>query len=363
MKPRLSSVAHLGIALCQAVDVMTTPRDPSDAAAVETARKVGFLATPHAYPGDVRQVDVHETHMSWVFLTERRVFKMKKPVRYPFLDYGTLDRREAMCRAEVHWNRRLAPWVYRGVVPLVLDPAGELELGGRGAVVEWLVEMERLPADRLLDRALMAGAVEAVELERALGHLVAFYRASRPVPLAPETYLTGLRREIAQTQADLEAAGVRVTAVRQPAAALRHLLDDRGVALEERVAAGRLRDGHGDLRPEHVFLGEPAAIIDCIEFDPRLRLLDTVDEIAFLAMETARLGQEGWGTFCLEAYCRLADDPVPEEIVLFHMCRRALLRAKLAIWHLRDGRTADVAKWRGRTEDYLELANAYGRRL
>lgn len=112
--------------------------------AVSTAEKVAFLRTPAAYPTHPRRVDVIETHMSWVFLAGDRVYKLKKPVHYPFLDFRTLASREFHCREEVRLNRRLAPHVYLGVVPLTQDHGGALALGGGGEVVDWLVEMRRL---------------------------------------------------------------------------------------------------------------------------------------------------------------------------------------------------------------------------
>ncbi|MBI3915832.1 MAG: hypothetical protein HY322_02345 [Betaproteobacteria bacterium] len=133
--------------------------------------KVAFLRRPEAYAPAPHRVDVVETHMSWVFLADALVYKLKKPVRYEFLDFSTLEARRLNCQREVELNRRLAPDVYRGTVPLTLRSDGSLRLGGPGTTIEWLVEMRRLPADRMLDAAIRSHSVEPADV-RALDSIV-----------------------------------------------------------------------------------------------------------------------------------------------------------------------------------------------
>ena len=135
---------------------------------VAIGEKVAFLQRPHAYPDNPEQVEVIETYMSWVFLSGRLVYKLKKPVRLEFLDCSTVKARRRNCEREVQVNRRLAGDVYRRVVPLTLQSGGALRLEGGGIIVDWLVEMRRLPADRMLDAAIRDNTVSA-ELEAAFG--------------------------------------------------------------------------------------------------------------------------------------------------------------------------------------------------
>jgi aminoglycoside phosphotransferase family enzyme len=149
------------------------------------AAKVEFLSRPSAYPEPIGEVSRRETHMSWVFLAGDKVFKLKKPVRFAYLDFSTLARREAMCRAELRLNRRLAPDVYLDVVPLVLSAQG-LSIGGPGEVVDWLVVMRRLEEHWALDRAIEEGRVKSSQLDRLVTTLGKFYRhAARGITTSP----------------------------------------------------------------------------------------------------------------------------------------------------------------------------------
>jgi uncharacterized protein len=134
--------------------------------------KVHFLSDPAAYGLAGVTVEVIETHMSWVFLAGEHAYKMKKPVRYPFLDFSTLSAREANCKAELALNGRLASGVYLRVAALTMESAGALALDGEGVVVEWVVVMRRLPKQRMLDGLLSAGAIKATDVDRLADVLV-----------------------------------------------------------------------------------------------------------------------------------------------------------------------------------------------
>lgn len=344
------------------------PRAGRASADIPLADKLAFLARPEAYGAPDGAVTAIETHMSWVFLTATHAYKLKKPVRYPFLDYSTLARRRHMCAEEVRLNRRLAPQVYLGVLALVRHGDGRLQLrpaaaDGEGTVVEWMVHMVRLPADRLLDAAIRAGTAGRSAAERTAAYLAAFYRDAPPERLQPDRYLARLAASIDNDRRQLVAWQARETHVQPVADALIAATGQHADLFAGRVADGRIVEGHGDLRPEHVFLGEPPAIIDCLEFSRELRLNDPLDELAFLRMECAVLGAEHWGALFLDAYARATGDPVPEEIVAFHMAARALLRARLALGHLHDGAPAEPAKWLDKTDRYLDLANRCAARL
>ena len=124
----------------------------------------------------------------------------------------------------------------------------------------------------------------------------------------------------------------------------------------ERVRAGRVVEGHGDLRPEHVWLGEPPAIIDCLEFSAELRTLDTADELAFLALECERLGAPQLGRALLDAFAEFTGDVPAPALVDFYQAFRACVRANIAIRHLREARYRDDPKWPRRAREYLALA-------
>jgi aminoglycoside phosphotransferase family enzyme len=332
--------------------------------AVSTAEKVAFLGSPEAYSYRPLRVDVTETHMSWVFIAGGRVYKLKKPVRYPFLDFRTLAAREANCREEVRLNRRLAPDVYFGVVPLTKKRVNGLALDGRGEVVDWLVEMRRLPQGLMLDRAILEHTVERdcgdLRIDAVADLLIAFYRACPPADISPLSYVQQFAREQAITEAVLRDPRFSLDKGRVDYAldrVRRGLEEDAGI-LQDRVKHGRVVEGHGDLRPEHVCLSDPPVIIDCLEFSRALRLVDPFDELTFLALECARL-DAAWIGERLIARCAdaLVDAPSPR-LLEFYWTYRACLRARQALAHLLEPDPREPWKWVPLANRYLALAQA-----
>lgn len=329
------------------------------------AEKVEFLSRPEAYGGAAGRVETVETHMSWVFLTEKFAHKLKKPVRYDYLDFRSLEARRYSCREEVRLNRRLAPDVYIGTVPLIADASGNLHLGGEGEPVDWLVRMHRLPAARMLDRAIEAGSVQEGDLHAVARRLADFYGGAVAVAMPPDEYRGRLAAAILQNRETLEDPEFALPAatIATVYEALGKMLVREGKIFEKRLHGGCVVEGHGDLRPEHVCLGPKPAVIDCLEFNRDFRILDRVDELAYLAMECERLGSAGAGAEILETCCRLIGDEPSAELIHFYKAHRAFLRARLAILHLRDKEVRDREKWRPRTLEYLVLAEAHALRL
>jgi len=330
-----------------------------------TDAKVAFLRQPASYPDASPSVDVVETHMSWVFLTDRFVYKLKKPVRLPFLDFSTIERRKHFCEEEVRLNRRLAPGVYLGTVPMTREAGGALSLGGSGPAIDWLVKMRRLSSDRMLDRAIRQGTVTDREVEPLGRKLAEFYRAAAPIKITPSEYRTRLERSVTDNLAALrEAAGILpqqdVERVHQAQLGLLHRAPS---PIEARAAEGRIVEAHGDLRPEHVFLGPDPQIIDCLEFNFEFRCLDPVDELAFLAMECEMLGAPLIGAAVLESYRSATGDCPPQPVINFYKSYRACLRSKLAFWHLRDPSVREPARWPKQALEYFKLAALYAGRL
>jgi uncharacterized protein len=325
--------------------------------------KVAFLRRPESYSESPGTVEALETHLAWVFLTDHFAYKLKKPVHYPYVDFRTLAARRRDAEEEVRLNRRLAAGVYLGVVALTLDREGRLALEAEGVPVEWLVKMRRLPRARMLDFAIASRSVDEGALDGVVGLLAAFYGTARSVVLAPGAYRRRFEQEIeANARATAEARyGLPSAVITATAAAQRRFLLRRADLLEARAAAGRIVEGHGDLRPEHVCLGPPPVIIDCVEFSREFRLLDPADELAYLGMECERLGAETIGPRLLARYGILTGDQPPAALIDFYKSFRALLRAKLAAWHLDDRTVPYPSQWFNRARAYLALAERYAR--
>ncbi|KVD88308.1 hypothetical protein WI90_21140 [Burkholderia ubonensis] len=329
--------------------------------AIELSEKVAQLREPAAWPDGTRTVKAIETHMSWVFLTDRHAWKLKKPVRAPQLDFRSLAARNRFCHEEVRLNRRLAAGVYLDAVPLAADPDGRVRPEGAGEIVDWLVKMKRLPAERMLDRALLNRAATREDARRIAARLSAFYRSLAPARTGASSYRDGLRGTIDCNERALckPTFGQPADVVRAICALQRTLLDGEASSFDARVRQGCVVEGHGDLRPEHVCIDPPISIIDCLEFSVRLRTQDSADELGFLALECERLGAPDFARALLDEYRAASGDDADDALVHFYQSCRAMTRARLAVWHLREKVFRATPAWRDRARAYIALAQRH----
>jgi aminoglycoside phosphotransferase family enzyme/predicted kinase len=315
------------------------------------------LADPTFYPHRPAPVEVVETHGSWVFLAGPLAYKVRKPVRLPFLDYSTLERREDCARREIRLNRRLAPDLYLGLRPIVSGPDGTLVLGPSDAedAVEWAVEMRRFDERRTMASRLERGTLSAHDDERVGRRLADFHGGARHVAGTLSANLERERRAAEQSLDELVA--LLPAGDPRPAAGRRFLhwgLHARRAQLEARAAHGLVRDGHGDLRAAHVLLEERVAIFDCIEFDDDLRALDVGADLAFLLSDLEARGGRDHARAVVRAYRAAGGDPGDDALLALFGVTRAWVRAKIAL--LRGNApeadrllaTADHLRWRAR---------------
>jgi hypothetical protein len=310
-----------------------TEAAPSDAveARVPIEALIESLSRPGAIvPGEA--AEVVQTHISVVFLAGDRALKVKKPMRlWGLLDYGTVALRKHWCEEEVRLNRRLAPEVYRGVVPITRRDE-ELAVGGDGQVVEHAVEMTRIPRGVTLRERLEAGTLTAKTLAE-VGRRLAAFAAEHPLDgqeahnALPSAFAYVVRRNLRGSAGGVPATfpaavhdGLRARLVRRIAAA-------RGV-LRRRVAGGRAIDGHGDIRLEHVLLQEGRIeVIDCCEFSERLRHVDALSDAAFLSMDLAVRGRPDLAVAFERAWLEAARDPDGALLLPLYRAYRAQVRA------------------------------------
>src|SRR5579883_391081 len=321
------------------------------------AGKVAFLSEPKTYGSPAGGVVRRETHMSWVFLAGERVYKLKKPVRFAYLDFSTLARREAACRAEVKLNRRLAPDVYLEAVPLVWSPRG-FSIGGAGEAADWLVVMRRLGEDGTLEQKLLDGRARSEDLERLFCTLSRFYRHAGRVHIAPAQHIADWRRNLRENNRVLSGASLPIPPglARRIQSVQRRFIEERSGLLAARARENCIVDGHGDLRPEHIWLDHMIRIIDCLEFNAKLRAIDPLDEIAFLTVESDRLGAHWAGSYLQRRILAKWGDHNGRELFCFYRCYRASLRARLAIAHLAEPNPRTPEKWLPLAKHYLQIA-------
>jgi aminoglycoside phosphotransferase family enzyme len=341
-----------------------TPKIPevSKVAATSLGEKLECLRRPETFPDDPERIEVIETHFAWLFLSRRFAYKLKKPLRSHGFDFTTLEGRRANCELEVALNRRLAEAVYIGVVPLGRR-GSVLALEADSGAVDWLVKMHRLPAEKALDQAAEHATLTERDLAALVEKLARFYGRTLRAPWDGPAYRRALTRALDRYAAELSAKDLQIDSdrVHRATSAVSTFIRGQAEALDARIASGRVVDAHGDLRPEHIFLAAEPQIIDCLEFAAELRLLDTAEEIAFLKLECERIGYAEIGAEIEARYRqRCADDASPS-LLSFYRAQRAIVRALLSAWHLRDGLTADAARhWRGQAHWYLDVAAAAG---
>lgn len=318
-------------------------------------RLVTTLMDASVYAHHVDRVELVETHISWVFLAGDRVYKVKKPVNFGFLDFTTLERRRHFCEEEVRLNRRLTHDVYLGVVDL---HGGACPFAGSGPIVEVAVAMRRLPHDRMLDVLVQNGAA-APELLDDIGRVIAAFHAQAATggEIDELGHLNVVRANWDENFAQTAALPPEVL----PDAwrdRLREWVDAfltrEAARFAARVAEGRSRDCHGDLQAQHVCCTDPIQIFDCIEFNHRFRFGDTAAEIAFLAMDLERLGWRDLALRFLNTYFEESGDYGAVALLDFYRAYRAFVRGKVHGFQVRARPESAAA-----AQDFFTLALGY----
>lgn len=299
------------------------------------------LARPGVLPGSrSNPVEIVQTHISAVFLVGESVYKLKKPVDFGFLDFSTPQKRAFFCREELRLNRRLAPDIYIGLAPLWIRPGGILEVGDPSEnpppADELLVVMARMPADRMMDRLLGQGAVEPVHMER-LARLISAFHARAEA--GPEITRFGTREAAGalalenfdQTTGFIGEFFDPVLHAKMRARTA-GFLETRERLWKGRLAAGRVRDVHGDLHSPNICIledGRPL-VYDCIEFSPGYRCSDVASDVAFLAMDLEFRKRADLADIFTRTYQVQSDDPTLGSVLPFFKAYRAMVRAKVS---------------------------------
>lgn len=330
----------------------------------ELPELIQALLDPKAYADPPQRVELCQTQMSYVFLADDFVYKIKKPVDFGFLDYTTLENRRFYCQKEIELNRRLCPDTYLGVVPVTSDK-GRIRIGGEGVTEEYAVKMRRLPYAAMMDVLLaadrvtpeMLGGVAATLAEfhkkaatggdiNTFGGMAAITRNAREnftqtekyigTTLSPETY----QRIKAYTDGFIKA---------------------RAALFQKRVAEGRIRDCHGDLHAAHICFHHGICIYDCIEFNERFRYCDVASEVAFLAMDLDHYGRADLSDGFVAAYVEKSGDGELRQLLNFYKCYRAYVRGKVACFQYDDPYISDGEREKVLTtaRSYFELAESY----
>ncbi|WP_305044360.1 bifunctional aminoglycoside phosphotransferase/ATP-binding protein [Geoalkalibacter sp.] len=317
------------------------------------------LMQARAYPVPPGRIEFKETHVSRLYFTDDFVYKIKKPVDFGFLNFTTLDRRRFYCEEEVRLNRRFAPDTYLGVREIRRDATG-VHIDGQGEVLDFAVWMKRLPAERMLDALIARNAPELPQAMEPLGLLLAKMEQEADICRRNSgmSNLETIRRNWRENFEQVEPfCGQSLSA--EALERLRDYVDayveNQQALLRQREDQGFVRDGHGDLHAEHICLTEPIRIYDCIEFNRRFRVADTVADLAFVLMDLDFRDRRDLSSKLLATYARAAaPDPDLETLLPFYKVYRAFVRGKVDSFLAGDAKAAPDAR-----REALDLARRY----
>jgi uncharacterized protein len=315
-------------------------------------------------------VEMKQTHISVLLLGRQHVIKLKKPVDFGFLDYTTLEKRRQACEAEVRLNRRLCPDTYLGVREVIEVEGQPRFSGSNGKIVDYGVWMNRLPEERMLDQLVKRDEANEAMLDRIADRLSEFHYSARR---GPEVERWGSVAEVrhnwdenfSQT-ADFVGRTISAPAYEAIRSWVIEWVETNAKLLDLRVSAGRIVDGHGDVRCESICVKDDViCIYDCIEFNDRFRCDDVASEVAFLAMDLDARGRPDLGYFFTESYQQRTSDGELFRLLPFYRCYRAYVRGKVLSFRLNESEFS--AEERGvaaeRASRYFDMARRYAARL
>ena len=321
------------------------------------------LMEPDAYPHDAEGVEMIETHISWIFLAGKFAYKVKRPVKFTFLDFSTLEKRKEHCNNEVVLNSRLCPDMYIWVVP-VIEKNGSLHFGGVGKIVEYAVKMKRYPEERRMDRLLEKGLVGGKVVGEIAKMIADFHfdimkiedgKYGSPGIVKKQVDDLALHRETIEKACGL---GENVDFALERCDSF---MEKNKEFFVKRQKEGMIRNCHGDLHSANIFIGEKRiCIFDCIEFSKDFRYIDTASEIAFMAMDLDAFGKRELSSLFVDAYIRESKDRGALFLLDYYKCYRANVRAKIAAIEYSQGPNEDSKK---RIEKYVELMERYAKGL
>jgi aminoglycoside phosphotransferase family enzyme len=322
------------------------------------------LLEPGAYPEPPSRVELVQTQISYVFLADDLVYKIKKPVDMGFLDYSTLEKRLDMCRKEVELNRRLCPDAYLGVVAVTNDN-GRYIIDGKSEVEEYAVKMRRLPQDAMMDALLLQRKVTPRMVTDVAALVADFHK--KAATGEEINRLGGIEAVIKNTSENFDQTEKYFGIIILPEAFHRikdyteGFIKKNTPLFRKRAAEGRIRDCHGDLHANHICFYKGICIYDCIEFIDRLRYTDVAAEVAFLAMDLDHYRRADLSKVFVDAYVKASGDKELLKLLNFYKCYRAYVRGKVTCFQYDDPHIPDKEKDKiiATAASYFRLAESY----
>jgi len=327
---------------------------------------VDALMKPEAYDEDPGEIELVQTHISFVFLTRRFVYKVKKAVNLGFLDFTTLEKRRFFCEKELELNRRLCGDMYLEVVPI--NKADVIKIKGAGETVEYAVKMKRMPQEKMMNRLLEENKVDNRLIDRIAKIIADFHSKAetnkRISEFGSSSIETNWKENFEQTE---EFVGVTLSAedFKLIRGKINAFMKNNVLLFEKRKTEGRIRDCHGDVHSGNIFVTNGIYIFDAIEFNERIRFTDVAADVAFLAMDLDFRERPNLSSFFVERYVEYSGDRELMRLLPFYKCYRAYVRGKVTSFELKDPNVSGEEKKSARKEAkaYFKLASTYARIL
>ena len=323
------------------------------------------LLKPEAYPEPTYFVELLQTHVSWIFLTDTHAYKVKKPVNFGFLNFSTIDRRRFYCDEEVRLNRRLCPDIYEGVVEMRETPSGAA-FHGSGTVIDYAVKMKRLPAERMLDKLVSNNQVSVVEMQNVARIIADFHKNAPTSPAIAEFgHLDRIMfnwQENFEQMIPFEDKTLSAEEREQIKAWVSRFTNENADLFRQRVDEGFIRECDGDIHLENICMTDNSIyIFDCIEFNERFRYCDTAADVAFLLMDLDFNGRPDLAGEVVKSYLEVSGDTKMMALIGYYKLYRAFVRGKVESLRLIDGGIDQLEQKRAETRaiKYFRLARGY----
>ena len=318
---------------------------------------VKALSKPEAYDEETGQIELKQTHISYVFLTRKFVYKVKKAVNFGFLDYSTLEKRYVFCEKELALNKRLCQDMYLEVVPITKSSDG-IRVNGEGEAIEYAVKMKKIPEDKIMTRLLEEGKVGQQLVDKMANIIAQFHENAKSNQNNKELgslsmVKTNWKENFEQTE---EFIGKTISD--QNYQLIREKTEEfmkiNRELFAKRVTQNRVKECHGDIHSGNIFIADKIYIFDAIEFNERFQYCDVASEVAFLAMDLDFKMRSDLANFLVQKYIKYSGDQELEELLAFYKCYRAYVRGKVTSFKLNDPSVGNKEK-----NEAIKLASAY----
>jgi aminoglycoside phosphotransferase family enzyme len=332
---------------------------------IDQKQVVEALMKPEAYDEDPGSIEMVQTHISVVFLTQNFVYKMKKAVNFGFLDFTTLEKRRFFCEKELKLNRRLCGDMYLEVVPI--NKADAVKIKGEGETVEYAVKMKRMPHESIMSKLLEENKVDAELVDRIAKIIAEFHSKAETSSRISEfgslsAIETNWKENFEQTE---EFIGKTISTedfklIREKA---EDFMKKNAPLFKKRKVENRVRDCHGDIHSGNIFVTDKIYIFDAIEFNERFRYSDVAADIAFLAMDLDFKELTRLSNFFVGKYVEYSGDQELTKLLPFYKCYRACVRGKVTSFKLNDPSISikDKTAATGEANAYFKLAASYAK--